>query len=157
MSRIFLRKATLRHDTWLKETARTVSIFCYPSWFFRILIYYNCLFLIVKNNQKVGYVSFLPFRFFASVFLLQMAVLPEFQSRKIGSIILSKMLNIMQRKLRIRKIYLHTLKERVKDWCKKKKYRVLVAIPSKIWVMYKIHKERVIKRRQKRKVSGQKF
>lgn len=148
MAKLVLKKATLKDDHWLKETARSVNIFCYPSWFFRLLIFYNCLFLVTINKKRAGYVSFLPFRFFASAFILQIAILPDFQSKKFGGIILNKILNILRKKYHIRKIYLHTLKVRVRDWCRKQKYRVLVGVPSTIWILYKIHKEKIRKRKK---------
>lgn len=151
MDRIFLKKPEPGDSLLIRMTARQSSIYCYPYVIYELLIWLNWLFLIQSRGEIVGYVCYLPFKFLESVFLLQLAITPEHQSRKIGSAVLGKILYILKRRHRIKRIYLHTLKIRVRDWMKRQKYKVLFSVSS-IWVMYKVNRNKVGERIKNRRI-----
>lgn len=158
--RVFFRKPELDDSYLIQIMAGRCNICIYHQLIYNLLIRLNWLFLIYQNHELVGYICFLPFKFLESVFILQIAIQPEFQSRKIGSAVLWKISRLLKRRHQIKRIYLHTLKERVFNWFKGKKYKTLFLIPSRVWVLYKVNRDAVkikIKERRKRRENAKKI
>ena len=152
--RVFFRKPENDDSFLIQMMATRCNIYVYHQLIYELLIRLNWLFLVYSQGELLGYICFLPFKFLESVFILQIAVQPEYQSRKIGSAILWKISKLLKRRHRIKRIYLHTLKERVKNWFKSKKYKILFSVPSKLWILYRVNRDAIkarIKERRKQR------
>ena len=123
-----LKKGKSKHLTKVVEIAKEGKVFCYPRIFYAILAIFGWLYVVVKDEQVIGYFCYVALPIINRAFFLQIGITEQYRGQGLGTHCLESFCEHVETKYKITTVWAHTLKPRVVKLLQRQRWKIIMDI-----------------------------